>query len=128
MDIFDKNMDLLSKSLDLYLVRHSVITDNIANAETPFFKARKVDFEGELQRAIDTRESGFPVERELAGVRPVVYEDAEAEVGQDRNTVDMDREMSALTKNDIKYTAATQAITRKFAILKYAIGETGGGN
>lgn len=124
MSIFDKNLDILSKSLDLSLLRHSVITDNIANAETPFFKARRVDFESELQRAVDLSDAGVTTpSRAIASVQPNIYEDPYNENGQDLNTVDMDREMSALTKNDIKYTAATQAVSRKFALLKYAIGE-----
>lgn len=119
--LFDKNIDVLSKSLDMYLVRHSLITDNIANAETPNFKARKIEFENQLQRAIDNQAMGF--DAPAGDVTPVVYEDIESEVGQDRNTVDMDREMAQLSKNDIKYSAATQAIQKKFAFLKYAISE-----
>jgi flagellar basal-body rod protein FlgB len=122
--IFDKNVDLLSRSLDLYLTRHSVISDNIANAETPYFKARKVDFETELQKSLESHDAGF-IDRGPATVKPNIYEDPEAEVGQNLNTVDMDREMSELTKNDMKYSAATTAISKKFALLKYAISEGG---
>jgi flagellar basal-body rod protein FlgB len=122
--LFDKGVDVLSRSMDLYLLRHSVIADNIANAETPAFKARRVDFEKELQGALDEGVTGFP-ERNVASIQPVISEDPEAEVGQDLNSVDMDREMAALTKNDVKYSAATQAISRKFALLKYAISEGG---
>ena len=125
--LFDKNIDLISKAMDLQLLRHSVIADNIANAETPGFKARKVDFEKELQRAVEANESGMinPAGRGLASLEPSIYQDPEAEMGADLNTVDMDREMAALTKNDVKYSAATQAISQKFSLLKYAITEGG---
>ena len=122
--IFDKSIDVLSKALDLYLARHSVISDNIANAETPFYKARRIDFEAALQRAIDVPE-GNQIGRDIASVNPVIYEDPESEVGLDLNTVDMDREMAELSKNDVKFSAASQAISKKFALLKYAI--SGGG-
>lgn len=126
--IFDKNIDLLSKSLDMYLTRHDVIADNIANAETPMFKARRVEFEGEMQRALENSEAGFDTPTHaIESVQPNVFEDPEAEVGQDLNTVDMDREMAQLTKNDIKYSAATEAITKKFSLLKYAISDGGSG-
>lgn len=118
-NLFDGNFDVLSKSLDLHLLRHSLISDNIANAETPHFKARRVDFEGQLQKAIDGPTN------EIASVRPNIYEDAESEVGQDLNTVDMDREMAEMTKNDVKYSALTQAISKKFALLQYAIQDGG---
>lgn len=121
MTLFDKTIDTLSKSLDLQLVRHAVITDNIANAETPYFKARRVDFESQLQRAVDANDPG--VGTSIGEVQPNIYQDAVSEMGQDLNTVDMDREMAALSKSDIKYSAATQAVIKKFSLLKYAIGE-----
>lgn len=124
MPLFDKTIDVIDKSMDLYLLRHQVISDNIANAETPFFKARRVDFETELQKAAQATEMGLP-DREISSVKPFVYEDPYSEIGQDLNTVDMDREMAELTKNDVKYSAATQTISKKFALLKYAIGEGG---
>jgi len=106
--------------MDMYLVRHNVIADNIANAETPYYKAREVAFEEELQRAVSAEQSG------LAGVgiesvRPSIGVDPDSELGQDLNSVDMDREMAKMTKNDVQYTAASQMISKKFALLKYAI-------
>ncbi|MBI4404610.1 MAG: flagellar basal body rod protein FlgB [Deltaproteobacteria bacterium] len=121
--IFDKTMDVLSRTLDLCLVRHNVVADNIANAETPGFKARRVDFESELQRATELVGPDGGTGRDLASVKPVIFEDPHAEVGQDLNTVDMDREMAELSKNDLKYSALSQAVGKKFALLKYAITE-----
>ncbi len=124
MELFDKNIQVLEKSMDMYLVRHSVIADNIANAETPMFKARRVEFEQELARATEQQDVGLG--RNIASLGPTIYEDTESEVGSDLNTVDMDREMADMTKNDLKYSAATQSISKKFALLKYAIGGEGG--
>ncbi len=121
-NLFDNSIDVLQKSLDMYLMRHSVIADNIANAETPFFKARRVNFEGELQKAVEDKQNGV-AGRDIASVEPTITEDVESESGQDRNTVDMDREMAAMTKNDMKYSAATQAVSKKFALMRYAISE-----
>lgn len=122
MALFDKTIDTLSTSLDLLLVRHSVISDNIANAETPGFKSRRVEFEAELQKAVDAHDAGVESEP-IASVKPIIFDDPRSELGQDLNSVDMDREMAALTKNDVKYSASTQAISRKFNLLKYAISE-----
>lgn len=110
------------------MVRHNVITDNIANAETPGFKARRVEFEQELRESMDKEKKGTidaegGIERSLSSVNPLVYEDPNSEVGQDRNSVDMDREMAILKKNEVKYNAATQSIIKKFALLKFAISE-----
>ncbi|MFM8270019.1 MAG: flagellar basal body rod protein FlgB [Pseudomonadota bacterium] len=122
MTLFDKTIDTLSKSLDLHLLRQSVISDNIANAETPQFKARKVEFEAELQRAVDANESGA-MGPDISSIEATIVQDPHSEMGQDLNTVDMDREMAAMTKNDVQYSAGTQMINKKFFFLKYAIGE-----
>lgn len=126
-NLFDPTLGVLAKSMDMYLLRHAVITDNIANAETPFFKARRVDFESELQRAVEANQfSGEEeVSRSIASVSPAVSQEQNSEAGQDLNTVDMDREMAALTKNDIKYSSASQMVAKKFALLKYAVSEGG---
>jgi len=123
--LFDTSIGTLSKALDMHLLRHSVIADNIANAETPGFKARRVDFEAQLQRAVDSDASAGEQEvfRELASAQPTVSEEMASGKGIDQNTVDMDREMAAMTKNDVKYSSASQMISKKFALLKYAISE-----
>jgi len=122
MTLFDNTVETISKSLDLHLLRHSVISDNIANAETPQFKARKVEFENELQQAVEATETGA-LGPSIESVQAKIVQDPKNEMGQDLNTVDMDREMAALTKNDIQYSAGTQLINKKFLFLKYAIGE-----
>lgn len=122
MTLFDRTIDTLSKSLDLHLLRHSVISDNIANVETPGFKARRADFEQELQQAVDATETGA-LGPDIREVQANIIQDPSSERGQDLNTVDMDREMAAMTKNDVQYSAATQMINKKFFFLKYAIGE-----
>lgn len=120
--LFDKSIDVLSKSLDFYSLRQGVIADNIANAETPFYKAREVEFETDLARAIEADSQGLS-SNAVDSLQARITQDIHSEIGQDRNTVDMDREMAKMTRNDIQYSAASQAISRKFAILKYAISE-----
>ncbi len=127
-ELFDKTINVLSSAMDLYMLRHAVITDNIANSETPNFKARRVEFETEIQKVLEREKDGNVdpeggVERSLASINPIIYEDPHSEVGQDKNSVDMDREMSDLKKNELKYSTASQAVTQKFSLLKYAISE-----
>ena len=120
--LFDSTIEALNRSLDLHMQRHAVIADNIANAETPGFKAKRVDFEDSLARAIEAGEQGL-AGRDIAAVQPIVSEETNSELGQDLNTVDMDREMAAMTKNEVQYNAATQVISKKFSLLRYAITE-----
>ena len=53
MKIMDTTMKTLAASLNLRQMRNEVLSSNIANAETPGYKAKRLDFEQALQRAID---------------------------------------------------------------------------
>jgi len=120
--LFDSSVQVLEKSLDLHSMRHAITADNIANAETPGFKARRIDFEQDLQNAVQSEAEGLEG-ASIEGIRPKIYQEFDSEMGQDLNTVDMDKEMALMSKNDIQYSAATQMISRKFSMLKYAVTE-----
>lgn len=130
--IFDKTTNALATSLNMRQVRHNVTSSNIANAETPGYHAKKVDFESALARAIDldglrsmSTSDGqhFSVGGKSAAVRPDIYENPEGAVNNDGNTVDLEKEMSALSENAILYKAALQLINKKMAALKYAAND-----
>lgn len=132
-DLFDKTTQGLSASLRLRQLRHNVISSNVANAETPNYHAKKLDFEDALGRALDvehmrgvsvTHDEHFPVGAGgVAGVRPDIYENPEGAINNDGNTVDLEREMTALTENNLLYKSALQLINKKMAALKYAATE-----
>ena len=131
-NLFDKTTDALATSLQLRQVRHNVTSANIANAETPGYHAKKVDFEDALARALDIDGKGalstshgdhFSVGGKPS-VEPGIYENPDVAVSNDGNTVDLEKEMSALTENSILYKTALQLINKKMAALKYAISET----
>jgi len=134
-DLFDKTTQSLGASLNYRLLRNDVTSANIANAETPGFKSKKVDFEDALARAVDldgknelsTADSGhFAIGTSSIGKERVEVEDnPEADVNPDRNTVDLDKEMSTLAENSILYKAALTLINKKMAMLKYGIGDGG---
>ena len=56
MKIEDKTFKALEASLKFRQLRQELISSNIANAETPNYKAKKLDFEEALARALDTDE------------------------------------------------------------------------
>lgn len=134
-DLFDKTTRALGASVNFRQTRNNVISSNIANAETPGYQAKKVDFEDALSRALDLenvappegmKPEHYPVGRgSLARVKADVYENPDAAVNNDGNTVDVTREMSALAENSIMYKAAIQLINKKMAALKYAVSEGG---
>lgn len=134
-DIFDKTTKGLAASINMRQLRQNVISSNIANAETPNYHAKKLDFEEALGRALDmdnlrgvsvTHDDHFPISGSGPGnVRPDVYENPEGAVNNDGNTVDLEREMTALSENNILYKTALQLINKKMAALKYAATEGG---
>jgi flagellar basal-body rod protein FlgB len=132
MSLFDKTTNALATSLTMRQLRHNVTAANVANAETPGYHAKKVDFEDALSRAIDldglrgmstSNPEHISVGGPSAAVRPDVYENPEGAINNDGNTVDLEKEMSALSENAIMYKTALQLINKKMAALKYAIGD-----
>ena len=130
--LFDKTTDALATSLAMRQIRHNVTSANIANAETPNYHAKKVDFEDALARALDidgnnTLSTSHGQHFAVGGkpsVEPGIYENPEVALNNDGNTVDMEKEMSALAENSILYKSALQLINKKMAAMKYAISET----
>lgn len=133
--IFDRTTDALGASLKFRSLRQNIGSTNIANAETPGYTAKKVDFEDALQRAIDldgaTQQTATAPEHFAIGpgaisrARADVYDNPEANVTNDQNTVDMEKEMAALQENSILYKAALQLINKKLGAIRYAATEGG---
>ncbi len=129
--LFDKTTGALSKSLDMLNVRANTISANIANAETPGYKAKQVDFENALADALQsgptaqmsaTSPGHFPIKTApLDVLQADVYDNPDVEVSPDGNTVNLEREMASLAENSISYKSATQLINKKLGSLKYAI-------
>lgn len=132
--IFDKTTDALGAAINMRNLKHNVISSNIANAETPGYAAKKLDFEDALARALDVDGKGamstsHPDHIALSGsgvgrVTADIYENPEGATNNDRNTVDLEKEMSALAENTIMHRAALQLINKKLAALRYAATET----
>ena len=129
-------MDTTVKSLEAAIkfrqMRQELMASNIANADTPGYKAKRLDFEEALARAID-------VDNELSmkssdqkhfdvgnggfdNLAPHVYEDPNGVVSENGNTVERDKELAAMAENQIMYNAAVQLMNKKLGMMKYAIG------
>jgi flagellar basal-body rod protein FlgB len=133
--LFDRTTEGIAKSLDMRLLRHNITSANIANAETPGYTAKKVDFEDELTRALQMEgitgvETSSPdqypvVEGAVKKVQPDIYDNPDINVTNDKNTVDLEKEMATLTENSLIYKAAIELMRKKMASLKYAVTEGG---
>ncbi len=132
MSLFDKTVNGLQTALTMRQLKQNVTSANIANAETPGYQAKKLDFEGALERALDldglrgmstSSEDHMSVGGHTAKVKPDIYNNPEGAVSNDGNTVDLEKEMATLSENAIMYKAALQLINKKLAALKYAASE-----
>lgn len=117
MNLFGTVLDGLGRALELHEQRHRVVSQNIANAETPGYRAQRVEFDEQLKQAFE--EGGGHVR---AAVEPTI--DREARAKADRNTVDLDKEMARMSENTMRTVALTRLLSRKYGTLKAAIGGT----
>lgn len=134
-NVFDPTIGALNTAMNLRLINQNVISSNVANADTPGYKAKTVEFEGALRDALSvgnqTQNSASDerhiVHRSTDPVEPGVFEDPNGVESLDGNTVDRSAEMAKLAENQLLYDAAAEMLKRKLGMLKYAITE-GGGN
>ncbi len=121
---------MLKKALDFQSMRHTIIASNIANVDTPGYKAVDIRFEKELRSAIgsgdtlamkttDSKHIGGR-KKDLKGIKPEII--PERGVSRlDGNNVDIDREMTKLAENQLMYIATIRAMTKRGELIKYAI-------
>lgn len=117
--LIDKTSLTLQTATNLRKLRQELISGNIANAETPGFHAKKMDFEQALASAVE----GIGGKSAIQAVRPDIYDNPEAMVNPDGNTVNLEKEMAALAENTVLYKAAIQLMNKKLASLRYAATE-----
>jgi len=129
--IFGGTISLLQKSLDVRSAQHQVLSSNVANADTPNYKAFEVAVDEELRKLgtgkpriqlARTQSSHLPVGRaETDRVTLKTAPAPELSLRADGNTVDLDRAMGELSENTIKYKTSAQLIAMKLKSLKNAI-------
>jgi len=131
MDINDKTLKALASAVKFREMRQEVISSNIANAETPGFKAKRLDFEEALARALDvdgqlTMKINDPKHFNVGNggfnnLKPEVYEDPNGVVSENGNTVDIQDEMAREAENKLMYDALIQMINKKLGMKKYIL-------
>jgi len=121
---------ILQKALDGTWQRQRAIANNIANHETPGYKAIRVNFEDSLEKEIKRLENGVPTKEKitesieaLKNSEISVYSDYSTSNRADGNNVDMDLENIEMAKTQIQYQYLTRSMTDMFARLRYAISE-----
>ena len=132
MKLFDSTFGALERALDLRFKRHVVLSSNVANSETPNYRAREVNFAGELKRVLDTGKTQDlktthtkHLETGLRETSHIVL-DKSMPIGADGNSVDLDIAMGKLSANSRAYTGAATLITMKLRTIRTAARGRGG--
>lgn len=110
----------LERALDLSSRRASLLQSNVANADTPGFIPTDLEFDQTLEAELNHRAHFGPLPGE-----PMAHEVYDVEPGLDGNRVDLDREITAMASNKIKYDTTLELLNRHFALNRYAIDEGG---
>lgn len=101
----------LERYMDVLTARQKLVASNIANADTPGYRTRDLDFQGEFQSA--------------AGLAPEVVQVTGLPVKNDGNNVSLDREARLLSENAMRFQVASNLMKSEIHTLQTAI--TGGG-
>lgn len=133
-NVFGKKMKMVEMSLNASLTRREVIADNIANADTPFFKRSEVSFEAQMRRAIkseqkpkfpalmtDKRHISFSDVIDYKSVRPRITVEYDSNYRNDKNNIDIDKEMVDATKNAMHYNSMMEIYSRNIRVLDIAM-------
>lgn len=106
----DNSIKTLENIMDICVYRQKILASNIANVDTPNYKAKDIDFKEELKRAI---ENGSPTLR--------VIEAPTTMPNRDGNTVEIEVEMTKLAETMLMYNVASQLLSTKIRMFKDAI-------
>lgn len=134
MSSLAQSLAVMSKALNVRTQRHQILASNIANADTPGYKARDLDFAQAMQGALAGRGQGVALARTSGrhleggggGVSPDVYYRKETQSSVDGNTVDMDVERAQISENALQYQILTRLISDRFQGMRTALSSNQG--
>jgi flagellar basal-body rod protein FlgB len=128
-----RHIDLMQRGMDASWMRQEVISHNIANVDTPGYKAQSVEFESVLRAAMsgdgleatrtNPKHFHFGAPPDPTKVMPVTVGHTHFNIRMDDNNVDIDHEMHAMAANYIRYSTMQAQVTSEFAKLRMVIRE-----
>lgn len=119
-------INVLQKATDASWLRNTVLSNNLANVDTPNFKRQDVQFETYLieQLAGGGTMDSYVDDMDLSTLSATIYTDnSNLSYRIDGNNVDIDTENAEYAKNQIKYRVMTDSISQEFSRLRTAMGK-----
>lgn len=119
-------INVLQKAADASWLRNTILSNNLANVDTPNFKRQDVQFETYLigQMAGGDTMDSYVNDMDLSTLAATIYTDnSNLSYRSDGNNVDIDTENAEYAKNQIKYRVMTDSISQEFSRLRMAMGK-----
>jgi flagellar basal-body rod protein FlgB len=119
-------INVVDRALDASYLRETVIANNIANVDTPYYKRKDVNFQDVLDDAIDSAKYKT-IDQAVTSINtddlnPIEYTDAENfSYRIDRNNVDIDTENAELASEQLRYQALIQSANLDFSRFRSVI-------
>jgi flagellar basal-body rod protein FlgB len=114
----------LRRQMTVSVARQVAAAGNLANIDTPGYRAKEATFDETLTRHIPLAQTGPGRARDIAGPgAPVVQEIRGLPARRDGNNVQLDRELLTMGKAAGDFAAAQTALAAKFRLVRYAINE-----
>jgi flagellar basal-body rod protein FlgB len=132
--LFGFTHQLLELSMRARAARHEVLSANIANADTPGFRPRDLDFASVVRTAMELDDRPISREQQMDEIlsRPLaseaIYEpltggERHGEERFDGNRVSLDGQIALLNENALSYEANLTLFSRALAKLRYVISD-----
>lgn len=119
--------------MDLSSLQNTIISNNIANVNTPGYKKKSVRFQEELEKTVTNSKEQLQLKQARAKHLPrvsnngfkdmVVTETENTVLRNDGNNLDIDMEMAALAENTLYFNSLAELLSTQLALLRNAISE-----
>jgi flagellar basal-body rod protein FlgB len=134
--LFNFAEQLLELSMRVRGARHEVLSANIANADTPGYRPRDIDFASIMRSTAEMDDSSAasreqqmeallasPLDLQSAIFEPTAPNNRQGEDRLDGNSVGLDQQIALLNENSLSYEASLTLFSRTLAKLRYVISE-----
>jgi flagellar basal-body rod protein FlgB len=114
----------LRRQMTMAAARQVAAAGNLANIDTPGYRAKEATFDEALAKHIPAARTGDARQKDLIDTaKPVIREVQGLPARRDGNTVQLDRELLSMGKAAGDFAAAQTALAAKFRLVRYAINE-----
>jgi flagellar basal-body rod protein FlgB len=115
------------KYMDLASLRHRLISGNVANASTPGYRSKDIDFQKEFAQATSQTNHIAGMVTDAQHIPLGQSQDRDPKINETKvisdnlNSVDIDGEVSNMAQNELRYTIGARLLQKKFDGLRKAI-------